>query len=267
MADTEDRKLVAVFQQVADFVGESLLWRPLHQQHTNRIWRSVFRHPKLVLRVNANTGRAFGVSRSLERQVLEAVQPYPWGPKVLHNDVENGWCLLQDHGPTLADLDDGTAQAQAKAIRRELLGALSDMQCCRNIPAFNYANLLELYAARLLQVNKRAQWSQFARLKQLIETFGQDRLALVHHDLHPGNICWDAEKSKLTIIDWEYAGVGNGWLDLAQLIKSQLLEIRDIVELPLLQSLQESIIQDRLELADEVNGLLESLWIAVRDNN
>jgi thiamine kinase len=66
------------------------------------------------------------------------------------------------------------------------------------------------------------------------------------------------------IIDWEYAGVGNPWLDACMLYSACQVSADKISVLPAFASLSNEAFSQGLDQAVQVGQLLEQLWFRVR---
>jgi thiamine kinase len=80
---------------------------------------------------------------------------------------------------------------------------------------------------------------------------------LVHHDLHTGNLLWG---HGLTLIDWEYAGRGNPWLDYATLERDIGLSLQQLQQFKRLSGFTAVQLEHELARAIQVVDQLESIW-------
>ena len=117
----------------------------------------------------------------------------------------------------------------------------------------------------------------------LVDELPDKAFCLVHHDLHPGNLMWghvqenvsDRDhcnnqekpgKYQFKVIDWEYAGKGCPWLDIAMVCRYWNQSADQILraELPVTRGKTLAQVSEVLNLAGQVNTLIEKLWLAVR---
>ena len=205
----------------------------------------------LVLRINAAPNLTPGISRAREAAVLRQIQGQTWGPEIIINHWPHGWCTSRFHGPTISNRIN-------EQIRHDLSQIIADMHEIRQGASWDYGRLWQHYRSNLPKNCRR-------ELEQLIVEIGQLPSlpsCLVHHDLHPGNIC--QEKNRLVIIDWEYAGIGLSWFDLAALQQQFSFTLADIARFPLVSSLDRSNLQAGLVLAIRASERLASLWYRIR---
>ncbi|MDG9669698.1 phosphotransferase [Hahella sp. CR1] len=258
------RPFVAERLRAADaFLGARMDWRlMLASGHSNMLFRAQGPQGDLVLRINASSLRAFGVDRRLEADVLRLIQGARWAPRVLCNAWREGWLLMMHHGASLTEA--GGQDVASQQTVEQLLAFVADLQRITESPAFDYQALIALYRRRLQE--RAAAAAHQACLQQLEDAFSaipNDTMALTHHDLHSGNLCLD--QGQLIVLDWEYAGLGWPWLDMASLLQHHDLEADDLYALPVCANLSAKEIEKRLHLAAHINQLLEQLWFAVRE--
>lgn len=259
--------------QLAEITGDDVVWRACPSlTNTNRLYRTELNGKAMCLRVNAGPNDAFGVSRMAEQQVLALIEGYEWAPDVMACNVDEGWCLTVYHGEAVAALHSNYGQKSlpAAAINQQLFKALGDMARIITGPRFDYEQLIERYHQRLSLLTApsspcRVQ-AQLDELSNLLPTFANTRPGLVHHDLHPGNLCWMEHQQRLVIIDWEYAGIGIPWLDYAQLLSAGLLTASQVDQLVSAQAEPVATVSSNLQRAERINELLEVLWCEVRQH-
>ncbi|WP_395142624.1 phosphotransferase [Armatimonas sp.] len=146
-------------------------------------------------------------------------------PLPLATDPERGWMLLQDFGPSLRETHGDSSAALAltdySRFQQTTLGqeaALLKLGCVDRRPAHFARELPKLLAdeiclspltdderERLLSVDWQAK----------IAAFSDSPCALVHGDLHMGNVAQGPNKDgSLLYFDWTDASVGLPWLDI-----------------------------------------------------
>lgn len=145
-----------------------------------------------------------GADHALEARLLAAVSHHPWAPVVVAHSAGHGLLFRQAPGqhPRPTDL----TQPQ----RTSLLVALTE--CWSTVideRPRDYAALVEAYAQRALPSTQRDALA--AALIDVCSTWPAEGFRLTHHDLHPGNLLLAG--NRWTLIDWEYAALGNPWFD------------------------------------------------------
>lgn len=260
-AESEDSTLESVNQ----FLGAPLLWQPITSTGTsNRLFCAQHKEEKLILRVNASSKLAFGVSRESEAKILALIQGYHWAPKVIKNNWQQGWCLMQDHGATVTE---GACQS----ILPILLDSVDQWQRIAAVERgqFDYQALFDAYRVSIQQsaesTNQTDDLLMLDHLIQAFDTLPEVPCCLTHHDLHIGNLCGD--KKQLTVLDWEYAGFGNPWFDAACLHAKFKLPISSVGALPAFQHLSEPALMQGMTNAIGLIKVLETLWFNVRANH
>ncbi|WP_041598493.1 phosphotransferase [Hahella chejuensis] len=256
------RPFVAERLRAADaFVGMEMDWRLMPASgHSNMLFRAQGPQGDLVLRINASSLRAFGVDRRLEAEALQLIQGADWAPRVLCNAWREGWLLMAHHGVSLTE----AGETDASHSGQQLLSFISDLQRITEGPAFDYQALIALYRRHIKErADASAHTERLLELEAAFSAIPSDTMTLTHHDLHSGNLCLD--QGQLVVLDWEYAGLGWPWLDMASLLQHHDLEADDLYALPACANLSATEIEQRLQLAAHINQLLEQLWFAVRE--
>lgn len=248
----------SIFTQVNQRLDHPVHWLPLASKGTsNWLYQGSDHQQPLILRVNARDDLVFGVDRACEQAVLSTIQPFPWSVQIIANEPESGWCVMKHHGVGLE------GSILTYRMKQQLLKAVAEYQSITSPPVISYPDLFERYQKALNRLSDAAPWLE--KLSHLVASFQAlptVKSCLAHHDLHPGNLCWQGEQ--LRIVDWEYAAVGNPWLDVAMLHNSCALDSSSLMALPAFEQLSETDFIHGLQQAAQVNRLLEQLWYRVR---
>lgn len=194
-------------------------------------------------------GQAPGSDHQRETLLLQQLQVHPWVPRLIQS-FPSGLLLQQVPG------QHPEASSLSPQQRQQLLQLVMELwqQPC-DLPALNYEDLLFDYW-------HRARYATL--LHPLVHKLSRIALAwpdstqLTHHDLHADNLLLN--NNQWTLLDWEYAGPGNPWIDAVALDRwlglstdeRQQLE----AELPELQ-----MADPWQEMTDWLEGL-EYLWQA-----
>ena len=226
-------------------------WVPMHDGgHLNRVCRG---RGELEAYVRVRKGAMFIPGREIEReqQILMSVRGCEWAPELLASDTARG-LFLYPYYP---------GRKATAADRDVLLRFLDDLRQHDDAPPQDYASLIAAYRSLLPDTQRIAVC--LSELEARLFWLQQDSQCLVHHDLHPDNLLSSsasAEGGCLKVLDWEYAGRGNPWLDRAALAESGLLRAEDLLELTPLVSQTLEQIRDNLRQASRVRFLLNQLW-------
>ena len=263
--ESESRNLAA------DITAHPSRWQKLKTGgSTNEHYSGWWHNQEVVVRLNAGPELAFGASRINEFKVLQVIQPFRWAVKVLENRPEQGWCMMSRY----LELD------SEEVSQQQINSFLGDMQQIIDIPVFDYRQMIKKYQCRIVGAESQKLIEQLALL---VDELPDKAFCLVHHDLHPGNLMWghvqenvsDRDhcnnqekpgKYQFKVIDWEYAGKGCPWLDIAMVCRYWNQSADQILraELPVTRGKTLAQVSEVLNLAGQVNTLIEKLWLAVR---
>lgn len=203
-----------------------------------------------VARIDPGTPRAPGVDPVREQQVLATIQEQVWAIQPKLYLPESGVMLMQSAGRVIER--DGLTPAQIEQICQ----SVDQMHSISAVPLLDYASLFAAYRRvfsegqpGLVQLIDETEWL-LADLPDIGE-------CLVHHDLHTGNLLWG---HGLTLIDWEYAGRGNPWLDYATLERDIGLSLQQLQQFKRLSGFTAVQLEHELARAIQVVDQLENIW-------
>lgn len=238
-------------QQIECLLGESIAWQPLaHSGTSNVLLSGNWQNRVLVLRINATADIAFGVDRNRESAWLERLSDYLWAPTILANAPDQGWCLMEHAGTPVI----------AANHKTELLKIVHAMQQLQSGPTLKYEQLWAAYRDRFQQLGLGAE--HVDQLQEIEQQLSHEGYCLVHHDLQPSNLL--IKNKQLCLIDWEYAGLGIPWLDMASLQQHWQIEWNELAQLPFALLVSRQTFKQRLKLAHQFNQLLTEAWYKAR---
>ncbi|HEX3977015.1 MAG TPA: phosphotransferase [Solirubrobacteraceae bacterium] len=188
---------------------------PLDGGITNRNYRVRFGERDCVLRLPGRDTDLLGIDRAAERVATERAAALGIAPPLIAADEE---CMVTEWLPG-APIEGDRLRADPSSAARALR-AFHDSGL--QLPArFWIPDLLKDYA-RIITERGGQLTDQYRRTQELAA-----RIAGVlpladpapcHNDLLPGNIlAADAEPGHALLVDWEYAGMGHPYFDLANL--------------------------------------------------
>jgi thiamine kinase-like enzyme len=193
--------------------------QPLGGGITNRNLRVRYGGRDVVVRLAGKDTALLGIDRDCERQATAAAAASGVGPEVVAYLREPA-CLVTSFiaGRTLEPSDVGRPDTIA-----EVAVALWDVHGGAPIPnRFSAWDVIDLYAATAAERGASAPGAfgdlrECARRIQAALDPAHPEHAPVpcHNDLLPANFIHDGERVR--IVDWEYAGMGNRYFDLANL--------------------------------------------------
>ena len=142
--------------------------------------------------------------------------------------------------------EDGIAQP---AIRQQIFQAIEAIQATKlpNLKRFNYKKYCQIYCSQISgEYLGQPAVQKILDLAQQIDNADWQPV-LCHHDLIPENIIHNHQG--ISIIDWEYAGLGHPQFDYLRIFNKQQRSSLGIAPNPYLERLQ---------------VVLDELWFAVR---
>ena len=188
---------------------------PLDGGITNRNYRVRFGGRDCVLRLPGRDTALLGIDRAAERVATERAAALGIAPPLIASDDE---CMVTEWVPG-APIDGDRLRADPSSAARALR-AFHDSGL--KLPVrFWLPDLLEDYArivaergGEVTDVYRRAQ----AHVARVAEVLPLTESAPCHNDLLPGNVlATDADPGHALLVDWEYAGMGHRYFDLANL--------------------------------------------------
>lgn len=214
---TDDLLLEHAFAALP-MLGAAARWRitPLAGGFANRSWLLAAADAKLVLRVPVRDTRVLGVDRTGERIAIETAASIGLAPALIYFEVTTGLMLseyIEGHPWSLAQARDPGCIARFA----ERLNALHTLALPAGARQLDYAELLQRYRTSLaaesgVRVQERVALEPEADRRLAELALHPRERTLCHNDVHRQNII---DGHALTLVDWEYAAVGDGMFDLA----------------------------------------------------
>lgn len=202
---------------------------PLEGGITNRNLRMSFGGAEYVVRLCGKETAALGIDRLSEVQATRAAHVLGFAPEVV--------LYLPEHEVVVTRFVAGTpasaADVRAPARQAQIAAALRSFhERGEPLPAsFNPFSLGALYRKLTLERDGRVPPSlpEAQRVVRRIEsalTHPEHRPVPCHNDLLTANFILGAD-GRVTIVDWEYAGMGDRYFDLGNLAVNNGLESDD----------------------------------------
>ena len=267
-----------------DILRHAYTWEPFAKGSSNSIFlgrlnqnNTPNQYPRLpstvILRINAPAKDTPGVIRSREAAIIDKVQAYPWAPQIIANKPEQGWCLMHHYSP-LETYKNEPEHLPNKYLK-QLLAAVDKLQAISvnsDDLRMGYHQLLnETYLPIALKRRDTLAQTSIQSIKDDLAALPQLTPCLVHHDIHMGNLVLSKcslsaqALSKLVILDWEYAAIGNPWFDASCLSRYLSIPKQDIHQLKLFKVLDRTTFELALERANSMAETLEELWYWARE--
>jgi thiamine kinase-like enzyme len=183
---------------------------PLEGGITNRNYRVRFGGRDCVVRLPGKNTELLGIDREAERAATAAAAALGIGPDVIAFEPEHG-CLVTgfiDARPVAAD--------ELRARAAEVAQALRAIHAGPSLPAsFSPFERTARYEriARERGGTIPAAYAEVRAAADAIEAVMDGDVVPCHNDLLTANFLDDGER--LRILDWEYAGMGDRFFDLA----------------------------------------------------
>jgi thiamine kinase len=181
---------------------------------TNDSWLVRTTSDAVVVRMSNPQAQALQVDRRAEARILEIVRQAGIGPEVLLCDIKRHLLVTRYLGATCsaADLHDRARIARLGA----LLLRLHSLPVPADVERIDWSTVLAGYMTTLATLGRTAALDPDARARAQalaleLESTSTTR-CLCHNDVHYLNLI-DADG--LRLLDWEYAGIGDPYFDLA----------------------------------------------------
>jgi thiamine kinase len=237
---------------------------PIKHGLTNESWLVRTRQDAIVVRLSNTSETSLQIDRSSEALVLQTVARADIGPQVICSDPARHVLVTRYAGPTWS----GSEAVQTHNIVRiaALLRRLHALAVPAGVRVVDLRNTIDGYLRTLDTSGVRCAATTTALRAQAAQVAAtlqhQSSACLCHNDIHALNVVDDGT---LRLIDWEYAGLGERFFDLASICvyhdydrtqREQLLAsyTRE----------QEPQAWHRLELCCWLFDYIRDLWMAVR---
>lgn len=238
-----------------------------HIKHglTNESWLVRSDAGAWVVRLSNTEEASLQIDRVSEALILDAVAGAGLGPEVMRCDPARHLLVTRHAGGTWSEsaaLAPGNIERIARLLRK--LHSLSPPQGIQRVDLTavigGYLKTLDEHSIHA-PMGTPAQQARAREIAVMLQQ-GSD-LCLCHNDVHSLNIVDDGE---LRLIDWEYAGLGERFFDLASICVYHRYD-RQQRELLLGAYVGQSRVgpQQRLELACWLFDYVRELWTAVRE--
>jgi thiamine kinase-like enzyme len=182
---------------------------------TNDSWLVRTAHGDVVVRINNPHAQALQIDRRIEAQILTTVGAAGIGPEVLLCDPNRHVLVTRYLGPACSAAD---LHAPSRLMR---VGAL--LKRLHSVPASDqfgrvlWQDVIGDYTATLTTLNRdtpllRDDLSARAHAVAVEIENSAGLVCVCHNDVHYLNI---VDNGGLRLLDWEYAGIGDPYFDLA----------------------------------------------------
>ena len=216
-----------------------------------------------VLRVAGKDTSLLGIDRSVELAATEAAASVGIGPEVVAFVEPEGWLVtrfIDGEIPSVERMRDPDMLARVAAALRAFHGGAA-------IPGtFDSFRVVETYCSTALERGGRVP-DAYGWARAIAESIEAKRAADLsvpcHNDLLNANFLDDGER--LRIVDWEYAGMGDRFFDLANFSINHELDAAQSEAL--LEAYFGEVVRadvDALELMRFMSDFREAMWGVVQ---
>jgi thiamine kinase len=232
--------------------------------HSNRSFLVRHGERRVVVRLAERDPERFGIDREVEYRVLECAARLGVGAPLLYCEPGSGTLVTEYLESRPLRLEGAGAEHAIDRLAATLRRLHAEEL---DVPAVNVADRVRAYA-RELQSDDPRNWPLARRwlnaTRHVLEQyrFARWRSALCHNDLVGQNILDTALGVRL--IDWEYAGRGDPYFDLATLVEDNALTHLDRQRLLLAYGELGDASLERLYRVRVLYRLLSALWYLVR---
>lgn len=230
---------------------------------TNDSWLVIAESSSFVIRRSNASEESLQIDRRSEAVILDAVASAGIGPEVIRNDVAGHILVTRYAGPTwnaAQALEPHNIDRVAALLRR--LHAMTPPHGVRHVDLLSvsrgYVQTLEEWGATCAPMAPALR----KRAAEIAGTLQRLPDCLCHNDVHALNI---VDAGELRLVDWEYAGLGERYFDLASICvyhgysrsqREQLLNGYDVCSVQAWH---------RLEVCCWLFDYIRDLWTAVRE--
>lgn len=234
---------------------------------TNESWLVRAERAALVIRLSNPAEASLQINRASEAAILTAVAREGIGPEVIRCDPAQHMLVTRYAGTTWSEAD----ATNAENIERiaGLLRRLHGLSPPAGAQRVDLTTVIDGYLATLDAHGVHCAIAVPAlriRAHEIAAVLKRDSVpCLCHNDVHALNIvdAPDGGRDTLRLIDWEYAGLGESFFDLAALCVYHRYDWRQREQLLSAYGAQPDS-WDRLELTCWLFDYVRKLWMAVR---
>jgi thiamine kinase len=230
----------------------------LNRGVVNEVWRLFADSGSFALRRDTSMARTLGLDRYAEIDVLEVAAQAGLGPVLIWADPEAGLLLteyIEGSGWGEDDLQNKQNLVRMAKLLKRLHRVPKDSKTLKVANLSNYAS----HYAQQLATPEAERFADEAA--NLVEKWCSDssRQVLCHNDLVCGNIIDAGQGGDLRLIDWEYAGLGEPYFDLAVFLRHHSLSVS--ASKVFLETYSIQVDEQRLEGCMAAYDRLMVLWL------
>ena len=208
-------KLEHIMQKVPQWAGQPFSVTPLDGGKTNQTYKVVVDGAAYVVRIGAQNTHLHGIQRSTEYQLMSVAAQAGITPEVIAIFPEEDVSISRFIDGRLLNERDIHQPQTIKQIVHIMKRYHALPVCGRPIRFFEIGHYYAEVKDDPLISHEITEILQLGRLLKSALTPCQGAPVICHNDLAPVNFMDDGKQ--LWLFDWEYAGAGDCFLDLANL--------------------------------------------------
>ncbi|MHA1737629.1 MAG: phosphotransferase [Candidatus Heimdallarchaeota archaeon] len=218
---TENSDLQSIIAKIPNWVDAKELVIEEISGLTNRNYQITVDGEQFVLRISGKNTESLGINREHEYEALRAASSAGLGPKINRFIKPEGHLVTQ----WIEGRHWSPDEFRTKEKIRLMVETIKQLHALAPIKAtFSPFGRVESYArtAREYGVQLPQDFNDILNTVQFIKDDQKrdvsDWLRFCHNDLVAVNYLYSDKEEKITIIDWEFAGMGDFYFDLATLV-------------------------------------------------
>lgn len=264
MKAVENRVRALAAQVMAVPVQAILSVERIEHGLTNENWIARARQRAVVVRLNSRNAEQLGVDRRSEERVLQIAAHAGVGPRVLKCDLEADVLITE----LLPGTPWSVEYTRSSAGIARLAALMRDVHAISIVDGIKHVDALEVVEHYWSTLDRSGQMPLAGSAEQRAtarivgaQLRAELRPRLCHNDVHHLNL---VDNGHVRLLDWEYAGIGDPFFDLAGICCYHDYEAEQREQL--LQHYlgrADAKASTRLESACWIFNYIRDLWLAV----
>ncbi len=232
---------------ILEKIGTLTLTEYLGHGFSNHHWRLTTENHCYIWRQFGPTPP--GANRANERLALTHLQAFPWAPKLVIDSSEG---ILFE-----AALETSPRGEISSTQRQQLIQAIITLwQQQIPLSQMDYPKLIRHYATLASTIDTKP----VSQLMDIAHRWKTDQFCVIHQDIHIDNLVMT--DTGFLLIDWEYAVIGNPWIDAIAL--DRMLSLTQDEKNLIQQHLPDLEIKHPWQAMHQWLNQLDQLWFAAQ---
>lgn len=249
----------SIFSQLPGYNSTTAALTPYGQGCTNQNFRLDTGGKSYFVRMSSQPKETLGISFQNEIAMIHLGASLNLAPPIIAADADKGIIISQFIQGTPVDLRNKEKLAETMAIIKRLHSSQAQLPFLATPETF-ITHYLDIIARLNLPMTPEQQQLVAARPKLFMEN-----LTPCHLDLKGENIIDDGQR--LWLVDWEYGGMSDPLMDIAQLTPSESFnEAETLLALSYYDPQATQPTKDRLEKLRILSNIRIALWCLIMAN-